>query len=131
MDKIKVSFDFDGTLSQEKVQTFAKSLIDFGIDVWIVTSRYSELNKHRYPLSPTNLDLYIVADVLQIPKEKIIFTDRDIKTNHLAGFLWHLDDVDVETANINVDNSHNCIGIDVNNYNAFGICQKLISNTKK
>ena len=40
----KVSFDFDGTLSRLDVQKYAKSLIEQGFEVWIVTSRLHEKN---------------------------------------------------------------------------------------
>ena len=39
---MKVSFDFDGTLSRKDVQNFAKSLVNTGYDVWIVTSRFDD-----------------------------------------------------------------------------------------
>ena len=38
---ITVSFDFDDTLSKKSVQNYAKSLIDNGVNVLIVTARYS------------------------------------------------------------------------------------------
>jgi len=38
---MKVSFDFDGTLSKKDVQKFAKELVEEGHEVWIVTSRFS------------------------------------------------------------------------------------------
>jgi len=51
-----VTFDFDSTLSQKIVQDFAKSLMLKGVDVYVLTSRYDELHRHRYPLNPTNED---------------------------------------------------------------------------
>ena len=39
---MKVSFDFDHTLSRKDVQTFAKELVNEGHEVWIVTSRFSD-----------------------------------------------------------------------------------------
>ena len=58
---MKVSFDFDSTLSRKDVQKFAKELIDKGIDVHIVTSRssFKQLDEEGY-----NDDLYEVADNL-------------------------------------------------------------------
>ena len=35
----KVSFDFDGTLTRTLIKDYAKSLIDLGNEVWIVTYR--------------------------------------------------------------------------------------------
>ncbi len=126
---IKVSFDFDNTLSRSEVMGYAEELIARGIDVWICTSRYSEDNKHKYPLNPTNEDMYMVTDVLEIPRSKIIFTDRCIKANHLKGFLWHLDDVSIENDNINVSDI-SCVGID--SLRPFRhLCDKLIKNELK
>ena len=53
-----VTFDFDGTLSRADVQEYALELISKGVDVWVVTSRYDELQKHRYQINPTNDDLW-------------------------------------------------------------------------
>ena len=39
---MKVSFDFDSTLSRKDVQSFAKELVDRGLEVWIVTSRFDD-----------------------------------------------------------------------------------------
>ena len=39
---MKVSFDFDGTLSRKDVQKLAKELVSEGHEVWIVTSRFSD-----------------------------------------------------------------------------------------
>jgi hypothetical protein len=89
----KVSFDFDGTLSRKDVQDYAKSLIKKGIDVWVTTSRYDEENKHKYPINPTNEDMYKVTDSLGIPREKIIFCNMQDKVDIMPNdFVWHLDD---------------------------------------
>lgn len=37
---MKISFDFDATLSRQVVQDIAKSLIQKGHDVYITTSRF-------------------------------------------------------------------------------------------
>ena len=89
---MKVSFDFDSTLSRKDVQKFAKELIDKGIDVHIVTSRssFKQLDEEGY-----NDDLYEVADNLQIKKENIHFTQGEDKFKFFminSDFLWHLDD---------------------------------------
>ena len=88
---MKVSFDFDGTLSRTDVQIYAKSLIDNGIDVWICTSRLEPSKAHR---EDWNDDLFLVSDKLKIPREKIIFTNLTDKSQILKdhNFIWHLDD---------------------------------------
>lgn len=37
--KLKISFDFDGTLTNSKICELAKTLVNNGADVWILTSR--------------------------------------------------------------------------------------------
>lgn len=95
----KVSFDFDGTLEHKHVQEYAKSLIEKGIEVWVVTTRWDENHKHKYPLNATLDDLWIVVDKLNIPKHHVRFTCMEWKAEYLDGssFIWHLDDNDEET----------------------------------
>ena len=38
---MKISFDFDSTLSEAKIQKLAKKFINDGHEVWITTSRLS------------------------------------------------------------------------------------------
>lgn len=89
-----VTFDFDGTLSRKDVQEYALELISKGIDVWVVTSRYDELQKHRYKINPTNDDLWEVIDRLNIPRWKVRFTCMDYKASYLlhTNSIFHLDD---------------------------------------
>lgn len=99
-----VSFDFDGTLSREDVQEYARDLIDKGIEVLVVTSRYDEDNKHLYPANPTNEDLYEVTDKLGIPRENIHFMNMELKADFLKekkNVDWHLDDDEIEVDEIN------------------------------
>lgn len=89
-----VTFDFDGTLSRKDVQEYALELMSKGVDVWVVTSRYDELHKHRYFFNPTNDDLWEVIDRLNIPRWKVRFTCMDWKCNYLfhTKAVFHLDD---------------------------------------
>ncbi len=93
----KVSFDFDGTLSMEHVQKFAKELIGLGHDVWIVTSRTNDedaLSKGWHWVPGQNEKLYTVAKTVGINTDNIVFTDRVDKIAFLLGkgFVFHLDD---------------------------------------
>ena len=87
----KVSFDFDGTLSKNKVQQYAKMLIKEGVECWIVTSR---MGFGKEPQPNWNDDLFEIAKEIGIPKEHIHFCCMDNKANFLngKGFIWHLDD---------------------------------------
>jgi len=98
-----VTFDFDGTLTKKNVQKYATKLINNGIDVWVITSRYCELTKHLYPNNPTLDDLWNVIDTLKIPRYKVIFTRMLPKADILENtkVMWHLDDDSFEIDEIN------------------------------
>lgn len=95
---MKVSFDFDGTLEFANVQEYASELIKRGIEVWVVTTRWDENHKHKYPKNATLDDLWEVVDRLGIPRYKVRFTCMEWKATYLKGtnFVWHLDDNDQE-----------------------------------
>lgn len=96
---MKVSFDFDGTLSRTDVQEFAKTLIKDGLDVWIFTCR---LCPKKAPNNEWNDDLFKVVNELGISKSKIIFTNYEYKAKYLDDtFIWHLDDDWIELNEIN------------------------------
>ena len=66
----KVSFDFDGTLSKNKVQQYAKMLIKAGVECWIVTSR---MGFGKEPRPDWNDDLFNTAAEIGILPEHIHF----------------------------------------------------------
>ena len=97
---MKVSFDFDSTLSRRDVQLFAKELVAEGHEVWIVTSRQS--NEDAALADPwmkdrvirSNKKLFRVADNVGIKREHIVFCNFAVKLASIAGqgFTFHLDD---------------------------------------
>lgn len=95
---MKVSFDFDGTLSEPVVQEYAQELIARGVEVWVVTTRWDENHKHKYPMNATLDDLWEVVDKLNIPRWRVRFTCMQWKYTYLDGtqFVWHLDDNETE-----------------------------------
>ena len=95
---MKVSFDFDGTLEFEDVQNYAAELLKRGVEVWVVTTRWDENHKHKYPMNATLDDLWEVVDRLGIPRWHVRFTCMEWKATYLKGtnFAWHLDDNDRE-----------------------------------
>jgi len=97
---MKVSFDFDGTLEFQNVQDYAAQLLKRGIEVWVVTTRWDENHKHKYPLNSTLDDLWEVVDRLGIPRWHVRFTCMEWKATYLKGtnFVWHLDDNDEEVS---------------------------------
>ena len=96
---IKVSFDFDNTLSRKDVQEYAIELINRKVDVWVCTSRTSD------PYKLNNDDLFKIADEIGISRSSIIFTGYENKSDHLNDkeFLWHLDDDVIELSFIKTD----------------------------
>lgn len=97
---MKVSFDFDGTLEFQNVQDYAAQLLKRGIEVWVVTTRWDENHKHKYPMNATLDDLWEVVDRLGIPRWHVRFTCMEWKATYLKGtnFVWHLDDNDEEVS---------------------------------
>jgi len=93
---MKVSFDFDSTLSSSVVQKLSIELIKEDHEVWIVTSRFEKCDSSGNNVN--NDDLFEVADELGIPRNQIHFCNMVNKWNYLKdkGFLWHLDDDSIE-----------------------------------
>lgn len=89
-----VTFDFDNTLSKPHIQDFAKLLLVLDIDVWVITSRQDELHASSVWTDPSSPDLWKVIDELEIPRNKVIFTNLEWKANYLKDtkVVWHLDD---------------------------------------
>lgn len=101
---MKISFDFDDTLSQRRVQHFALSCKRKGHDVHIVTSRMSN---DRAGNPSWNDDLFAVAGVLEIPDENIHFCNLKPKHEFFKennNFIVHLDDDPDDVQGIN----HHC-----------------------
>ena len=70
---MKVSFDWDGTLEIMHVQEYAKELIERGIEVWIVTSRFSDDEKFRSWASVEDVRLVMERNRLKMCiDEKVI-----------------------------------------------------------
>ena len=96
---MKISFDFDDTLSEPWIQGLAKTL-SLQHEIWIVTSR-----------SKFAVDLLDVAANLSIPTERIILTDGAMKWSLLKHYQIdiHFDDMFDEILEIN--NQTTCKGI--------------------
>ena len=106
--KCKLSFDFDGTIEHKPIKEYARSLIEKGHEVWIVTSRFGDDEKYKrffattINVDLTNNDLWDLAAEIGIPKEHIHFTNMADKSEFLKnkGFLWHIDDDWIENKQI-------------------------------
>lgn len=134
MNKIKVSIDFDSTLSRKDVQRFAKEIIGESIEVWIVTSRISnEEAKVGYEdnftidrIHKANEELFRVADNVGIKREHIIFCNFTMKIDSIEGkgFLFHLDDDSDEL--MCIIGRDTCKPINVEHQDWESDCRKLI-----
>lgn len=132
--RIKVSFDFDGTLDKESIQRYAKELMsDENVEVWIVTSRYgdNELYQNFFKTSVhvdyANRDLWEIANSLGIPKGRVYFTNMEDKWKYFSDkdFLWHIDDDWVENRLILKNTKTKAIS-SFGNPNWKGKCQRIL-----
>lgn len=93
---MKVSFDFDSTLSMPMIQIYAYELVQTGVEVWINTLRYKNPKEDNvFGCEYTNDDLYRVAKHVGIPTDHIVFMELVNKYEFFReheDFAWHLDD---------------------------------------
>lgn len=127
LQKRRLSFDYDGCLDIPKVQEFARKVVDLGFEVWITTSRVSGDDA---PNDTWNDDLFLVADSLDIPKERIIFAGIEPKYKTMLrrgiNFLFHLDDSWEDCREINENTKTNAI-TNFGNKNWTDDCMAIIS----
>ena len=85
---MKISFDFDNTLSRSDCQLLAANLKSFGHNICITTTRRTT----GHGLMFDNTDLFEVADRIGI--ENITFTEGENKKDYLIsqGVNLHVDD---------------------------------------
>lgn len=102
--KLKISFDFDQTLSQPRIQKVAKKMIDAGHEVWITTARPNDI---AFPVPIWNRDLIKVANELGIPYKRVQYTAGNPKYEFLQSFDLHFDN-DKPTIELIEKNLPNC-----------------------
>ena len=129
---MKVSFDFDSTLSRKDVQAFAKQLVDEGHEVWIVTSRFddeSAMSKNWHWIKGQNQRLFDVANECGIKMENIKFTCMESKSIFIKdkGFIFHLDDDDIELMEI-LESKDQCRPIHVDHFEWKETCINILKN---
>lgn len=80
---MKISMDFDGTLSTIKGKSLAKRLIDQGNELYIITAR----------MTAESAPVYKVAKDLGIPESRVIFTNHSDKWRFMSkyGIKKHYD----------------------------------------
>lgn len=123
---MKVSFDFDSTLSTRPVQVYASNLIKRGFEVWIVTSR---LEPSKAPRPNYNDDLFEIANLVGI--KNIKFTNFENKSEFLKdkGFIFHLDDDVIELSFVKTDTDVTPVSY-FKNPNWKKECENAIENKK-
>ena len=119
---MKVSFDFDMTLSRKEIQEFAKELVDSGYDVYIVTLR------DKNPIGYNNYDLFDIAKKCGIDKNNIIFMCMADKIEYLYGndFLFHLD-VDLDQLELITYSFDSCVPVDSFDKNWKEKCKNVLN----
>ena len=134
---MKVSFDFDSTLSRKDVQKFAKELVNEGHEVWIVTSRFSDekaKEKNWHWILGQNQTLFDVAEDCGIKKENIQFTCMESKSIFLENknFIFHLDDDDIELMDIFENNklaNNKCFPVHVEHFEWKETCRNILKKS--
>lgn len=95
--EFRISFDFDGCLSEEDMQELAIKFIKTRVNVFVVTSR----TDYQDGLEFSNSDLFEVTDRIGIKRENITFTKYDDKYKFVKDYDLHFDDDEVEIDLIN------------------------------
>lgn len=83
---MRISFDFDDTLSLPEVQKIAKRFVDDGNDVWVTTAR-----NPKSSIIYDNTDVEEVCQKIGIPLEKIRYTNLKPKYLFLKNYDLHID----------------------------------------
>lgn len=127
---MKVSFDYDNTLTTKEVQYYAQKLINLGYEVWIVTSRFhSDLARENnwWWIVEQNDKLFKVADILGIRRENIHFTNMKPKVEFLIDkdFIFHLDD-DLDQLVDILNEKIECKPINVEHFDWLNTCNQIL-----
>lgn len=95
---MKITVDFDGTLTRPHVQEFIKYLKEKGVEIHILTFRYDSAHYYKYgdlyPETINNHDLWDLAEELGLNRN-VIFTNCVVKSEYLnsvGNVVLHIDD---------------------------------------
>jgi len=81
---MRISFDYDGTITIPKIKEFAKMLIDFGADICILTSRQDDSiyeNEKLIGYHGNNTDLRELCKEIGLPLHKVFYVNGDNKVD--------------------------------------------------
>lgn len=101
----KVSFDFDGCLSMERIQRLCQIHVNKGDDVWITTKRFHIITQEF----GSNNDLLLIASIFGLIN-KIQYTNHKPKFTFLKDFDIHYDD-DIDEINNLINSGSKCKGV--------------------
>ena len=107
---MKISFDFDGTLTEPKIRELCRSLM-VSNDVYIITSRFAS----------TGQDVLDLAKSLGISSERVFFMNGKEKSEFLKNNLLidiHFDDDPFEAEQINKNTNILCLLVGFENLDA-------------
>ena len=100
---MKISFDYDKTLTLPVIYDYAKNLKSRGKEIFIITSRFEN------PLDLNN-QLFETAEKLDVPRGNIRFTNGLPKTDFLQDIQIHYDDDPLEIEFIK-ESGIKCLGV--------------------
>ncbi len=124
---MKVSFDFDCTLTKPCVQRYAEYLLSRGVEIFVVTSRPRVYPAMYGTVLADNSDLFSVTDRLGINRGNIIFTGFRPKDQFIPdGAVFHLDDDCYEIATI-----QRTVPVQVNQSFSIRKCNELLKHTSE
>lgn len=106
---MRITIDYDGTLSKPHIQKLAKKLVK-NHEVYILTSRLDSLYRKSFTHLHSNDDIYETAEKVGIKPQNVVFTNQASKLEHIhRGRVGiHIDDNEGELKNISA--LSNCKG---------------------
>ena len=111
----KISFDFDGTLSDEfdktpnpqkkEIQNVLNQLKEMGNDIYIITKRHSPKNGSMGKINE-HIEVLQMASEMGLSGNNVVFTDRQLKAETLIkmGINIHFENSDFELQYLNTLN---------------------------
>lgn len=111
---MRISVDFDETLTLPVIEKLCKILIAANVDLWILTSRSQ--------IECDNADIHATCDRIGLDVNKIIYTAWEPKVDYVKkyGIQIHLENDLIETTEINVYQPHTAllVSFELGNVNA-------------
>ena len=103
---IKITFDYDGCLSQPKIQELAKKCISLGFQVYILTSRFDCVRRLKFNDLKPNDDIYQTAEEVGVKPSRIAFTNQEKKLKRYKNFKLY-----AIKYKLTLNNNNNCKNI--------------------